>query len=215
MFVDINITGQKRSGLINTGASDLFISKKAAEKLSLLIKKSNRKIETLIQLVEDVSYGRNINSIERNATKAHSKKLVEHEIDMKPVKSTVELPFLGKVGCVSDFEGKVAMQKQSKRVNAASKLEQRLLANEMYQRVQRFKLRGDERQHRGSEGRDNLITRQVGKRPSFFWHNRFFYTNWCLKGILKESLLLGVKVDLDKFGRNGSPKTARIARRKI
>ncbi|MBA0750538.1 hypothetical protein Gogos_001949 [Gossypium gossypioides] len=43
MFVDINITGQKRSSLVNTGALDMFISKKAAGKLGLLIKKSNRK----------------------------------------------------------------------------------------------------------------------------------------------------------------------------
>ncbi|MBA0881271.1 hypothetical protein Goshw_022387 [Gossypium schwendimanii] len=33
MFVDINIEGQKRSALIDTGASDLFISEKAAKKL--------------------------------------------------------------------------------------------------------------------------------------------------------------------------------------
>ncbi|MBA0876146.1 hypothetical protein Goshw_013330 [Gossypium schwendimanii] len=33
MFVDINIVGQKRSALIDTGASDLFISEKAVRKL--------------------------------------------------------------------------------------------------------------------------------------------------------------------------------------
>ncbi|MBA0754745.1 hypothetical protein Gogos_005536 [Gossypium gossypioides] len=158
VFVDINIVGQKRSALIDMEASDLFISEKAAKKLVLSIRKSNKKIKittskkaptvgvvrdvelqidewksneefkviqlddydyvlglnfidkiqatlqpwvdlihivigsptkiivpvhrdmkvrtkvlSSIQLVEDVSYGRNINSSERNATKAHSK----------------------------------------------------------------------------------------------------------------------------------------------
>ncbi|MBA0783215.1 hypothetical protein Gotri_000969, partial [Gossypium trilobum] len=158
MFVDINIVGQKRSAVIDTGASDLFISEKAAKKLGLSIKKSNKKIKIVnfekaptmrvvlnmelqigkwkgnedfevgtnvlssIQLVKDVLHGRNINSIERNATKAPSEKLVEHETDMRPVESTVEPSPLGKVDCVPDFEGKEAMQKQSKRVNVASKV---------------------------------------------------------------------------------------------
>ncbi|MBA0754973.1 hypothetical protein Gogos_020534 [Gossypium gossypioides] len=47
MFVDINIVGQKRSALIDTGASDLFISEKAAKKLGLSIKKLNKKIKTV------------------------------------------------------------------------------------------------------------------------------------------------------------------------
>ncbi|MBA0756527.1 hypothetical protein Gogos_005630 [Gossypium gossypioides] len=146
MFVNISIAGQKQSALIDTGASDLFISKKATKKLGLSIRKSNKKIKIVnfdeapnvvgrnvelqigewkdnevfevetkvllsIQLVEDVSYQKNINSIEQNTTKALLKRLVEHETDMRPVKSTVEPPPLGKVGCVSDFEGKEAMQK--------------------------------------------------------------------------------------------------------
>ncbi|MBA0753917.1 hypothetical protein Gogos_021754 [Gossypium gossypioides] len=41
---------------------------------------------------------------------------------MRPVESTVEPSLLGKVDCVPDFEEKVAMQKQSKRVNAANKV---------------------------------------------------------------------------------------------
>ncbi len=45
MFVDINIAGQKRSALIDTGASDLFMSEKAAKKLGLAIRKSNKKIK--------------------------------------------------------------------------------------------------------------------------------------------------------------------------
>ncbi|MBA0842299.1 hypothetical protein Goarm_002133, partial [Gossypium armourianum] len=168
MFVDINIASQKRGALVDTRASDLFISEKAAKKLGLSIKKSNKNIKTVnfeeastvgvvrnvelqidewkgneefkviqlddydyvlglnfldkiqvgtkvlssIQLVEDVSYRRNIDLIERNATKALSEKLMEHEINMRLVESTVEPPPLGKVGCVSDFEGKEDMQKQ-------------------------------------------------------------------------------------------------------
>ncbi|KAG8482796.1 hypothetical protein CXB51_024201 [Gossypium anomalum] len=145
----------KEECLVNTGASNLFILEKNAEKLGLSIKKSNGKIKTVnfkeaptvevvhnvelqigewkgkedfeivvsmhwnikvgtkvlssIQLVKDVSYGRNIKSIERNATKDPSERLVERETDMRLVKSTVESPPLGKVGCVSDFEGKEAM----------------------------------------------------------------------------------------------------------
>ncbi|MBA0670074.1 hypothetical protein Goklo_028979 [Gossypium klotzschianum] len=45
MFVDINIAGQKRSALVDTGALDLFISKKVAKKLGLSIRKSNKKIK--------------------------------------------------------------------------------------------------------------------------------------------------------------------------
>ncbi|KAG8503718.1 hypothetical protein CXB51_001706 [Gossypium anomalum] len=47
MFVDINIAGRNGSALIDTGASDLFISEKAAKKLGLSIKKLNRKIKTV------------------------------------------------------------------------------------------------------------------------------------------------------------------------
>ncbi|PPR92863.1 hypothetical protein GOBAR_AA27813 [Gossypium barbadense] len=47
MFVDINIASQKQSTLIDTGASDLFISEKAAKKLGLSIRKSNKKIKTV------------------------------------------------------------------------------------------------------------------------------------------------------------------------
>ncbi|PPS08929.1 hypothetical protein GOBAR_AA11701 [Gossypium barbadense] len=39
--------GKKESALIDTGASDFFISEKAAKKLSLSIKKSNRNIKTV------------------------------------------------------------------------------------------------------------------------------------------------------------------------
>ncbi|MBA0809847.1 hypothetical protein Gohar_025462 [Gossypium harknessii] len=45
IFVDINIASQKRSALVDTGASSLFISKKAAKKLNLSIRKSNKKIK--------------------------------------------------------------------------------------------------------------------------------------------------------------------------
>ncbi|MBA0722161.1 hypothetical protein Golax_009637 [Gossypium laxum] len=61
--------------------------------------KVGTKVFSSIQLVEDVSYGRNINSIERNATKAPSEKLVEHVTNMKLVKSIVEPLPLRKPRC--------------------------------------------------------------------------------------------------------------------
>ncbi|MBA0819203.1 hypothetical protein Gohar_003788, partial [Gossypium harknessii] len=70
MFLDINIAGQKKSALVDTGASDLFISKKAAGKLGLLIKKLNRKIKTgkeefeVIQL-DDYDYVLGLNVLDR------------------------------------------------------------------------------------------------------------------------------------------------------
>ncbi|MBA0754753.1 hypothetical protein Gogos_005399 [Gossypium gossypioides] len=47
MFVDINIAGQKRSALVDTGASDLIILEKDAKKLGLSIRKLNKKIKTV------------------------------------------------------------------------------------------------------------------------------------------------------------------------
>ncbi|MBA0789164.1 hypothetical protein Gotri_026810, partial [Gossypium trilobum] len=135
MFVDINITSQKRSALIDTGASDLFISEKAAKKLSLSIKKSNKKIKT-INFEEAPTVEQDSNSSLSMANQIHivigplskivvpvhqdmkvATKLVEHETDMRPVEPSP----LGKVDCVPNFEGKEVMQKQSKRVNAVSK----------------------------------------------------------------------------------------------
>ncbi|KAH1046315.1 hypothetical protein J1N35_037099 [Gossypium stocksii] len=134
IFIDINIAGQERSALVDTGASNLFILEKAARKLSLSSRKLNKKIKMVsseevstmgvvrnvelqisewkgkedfkaclypwpdqihivtgpltkimvpvhrdmkvgtkvfssIQLVEDISYGRNIDSIERISMK--------------------------------------------------------------------------------------------------------------------------------------------------
>ncbi|MFQ6636416.1 hypothetical protein Gotur_012939 [Gossypium turneri] len=150
MFVDINIAGQKRRALIDTGASDLFILEKAARKLVWNVElqidewkgkeefevielddydyvlglnfldriqtilypwadqihittspltriimpvhrdmKVRAKVLSSIQLVEDVSYGGNIDSIERKVTKASSEVLVAQEFNMKPADSTV------------------------------------------------------------------------------------------------------------------------------
>ncbi|KAH1056550.1 hypothetical protein J1N35_034615 [Gossypium stocksii] len=207
MFIDINIAGQEMSAIVNTGTPYLFISKKAAKKFGLSIKKSNKKIKTVnfkevptvgvvrnvelqigewkgkeefeaiqldaydfvlslnfidkiqaclypwadqihivigplskivmlvhrdmkdgtkvlssIHLVENVSYGRNIDLIEKIGTKASLKMLMAQGIDMKPADSTVESTPVGKVGCASGFEKKRAMQEQSGRVNAASKV---------------------------------------------------------------------------------------------
>ncbi|KAK5792929.1 hypothetical protein PVK06_034060 [Gossypium arboreum] len=60
--------------------------------------KFGNKVFSSIQLVEDVSYGRNIISIERNVTKAPSEMLMKHETNMKPIEISVELPLMGKVG---------------------------------------------------------------------------------------------------------------------
>ncbi|KAH1047671.1 hypothetical protein J1N35_038455 [Gossypium stocksii] len=105
--------------------------------------------------------------------------LVVHETNMRPGESTVELTPLGKiVGTLSKFlskeaEGLWVNRSQDVRIKRIpigasqnwGKLERRLLANEMYQRVQQFKLRGDGSQCEGSEGRDNLITRLVENEP--------------------------------------------------
>ncbi|KAH1057634.1 hypothetical protein J1N35_035699, partial [Gossypium stocksii] len=68
--------------------------------------KIGTKVLSSIQLVKDVLYGRNINSIERNAMKALSEVLVAQDIDMKPTDSTVEPTPLGKMGCESGFKEK-------------------------------------------------------------------------------------------------------------
>ncbi|KAH1055722.1 hypothetical protein J1N35_033787 [Gossypium stocksii] len=82
--------------------------------------KVGTKVLSSIQLVEDVLYGWNIDSIEWDATKALSKVIVAKTIDMKPADLTVELTPLGKVGCASGFERKGVMQEQSGRENATS-----------------------------------------------------------------------------------------------
>ncbi|MBA0754974.1 hypothetical protein Gogos_020534, partial [Gossypium gossypioides] len=97
------------------------------------------KVLSSIQLVEDVSYGRNINSSERNATKALSEVLVVQEIDM-----------LGKiVGALSKFlskeaKGLWAVRSKNVRIQGIpvrtsqnwGKLERRLLTKGMYQQMQ-------------------------------------------------------------------------------
>ncbi|MBA0683543.1 hypothetical protein Goari_025192 [Gossypium aridum] len=45
MYVDINIAGQRKSAFVDTGASDLFISKKVVGKLNLLVIKATKKIK--------------------------------------------------------------------------------------------------------------------------------------------------------------------------
>ncbi|KAH1048235.1 hypothetical protein J1N35_039019 [Gossypium stocksii] len=141
MFVDINVVGEKKSALVDTEASDLSSPKCGARNQRM---ESNEEFEvgtkvlSSIQLVEDVLYGKNIDSIERDTTKAPSKVLVVQEIDMKLAESTMEPTPLGKG---------------------------RLLANEMYQRVEHFKLRGDRSRGKDFEGRDNLIVRQVENKP--------------------------------------------------
>ncbi|PPR98187.1 hypothetical protein GOBAR_AA22485 [Gossypium barbadense] len=45
MYMDINIASQRKSALIDTGASDLFISRKDMGKLGLSVRKSTKKIK--------------------------------------------------------------------------------------------------------------------------------------------------------------------------
>ncbi|KAH1130173.1 hypothetical protein J1N35_001551 [Gossypium stocksii] len=47
MFVDINIIGQRRSALVDTEGSDLFLSEKATGKLGLSVIKSNKRIKVV------------------------------------------------------------------------------------------------------------------------------------------------------------------------
>ncbi|KAK5819252.1 hypothetical protein PVK06_024229 [Gossypium arboreum] len=47
MFVDINIVGQKKSALVDTRASDLFILEKVVGKLGFSVGKLNKKIKTM------------------------------------------------------------------------------------------------------------------------------------------------------------------------
>ncbi|PPS12026.1 hypothetical protein GOBAR_AA08605 [Gossypium barbadense] len=47
MYVDINIAGQKKSALFDTGASNLFVSEKTVGKLGISISKSTKKVKTV------------------------------------------------------------------------------------------------------------------------------------------------------------------------
>ncbi|MBA0668534.1 hypothetical protein Goklo_001433 [Gossypium klotzschianum] len=158
MFVDINIAGQKRSALVDTRASDLFIWEKAAKKLGLSIRKSNKKINTV------------------NFEEAPTVGVVQNvELQIGELKSNEEFEVVGALSkfLSNEAEGLWAVRSQDVRIKGIpmrtsqnwGKLEQRLLANEMYQLVQRFKLRGDKSRGKGFEGRDNRIARQVGKKP--------------------------------------------------
>ncbi|MFQ6651831.1 hypothetical protein Gotur_023999 [Gossypium turneri] len=72
MFVDINIAGQKRSALIDTGAPDLFISEKAARKLvqgvELQIGKWKGKEDFEVIQLDDYDYVLGLNFLDRIQT---------------------------------------------------------------------------------------------------------------------------------------------------
>ncbi|KAH1032775.1 hypothetical protein J1N35_044949 [Gossypium stocksii] len=59
---------------------------------------------------EDILYGRNIDSIDRNVKEAPLKMLVGQKTDMKPVESSTRLPPMREVGYASDFRGKLVIQ---------------------------------------------------------------------------------------------------------
>ena len=47
IFVDIIVAGNKMNALVDTGASDLFMSERAAKKLGLGVEKGNEWIQTI------------------------------------------------------------------------------------------------------------------------------------------------------------------------
>lgn len=65
--------------------------------------KGGTKILFAIELAEDVSYGRNIDFVDRTTMETLLGMLMVGQTDMKPVKLLVELPPMRRVGCASDF----------------------------------------------------------------------------------------------------------------
>ncbi|KAH1108249.1 hypothetical protein J1N35_012017 [Gossypium stocksii] len=68
------------------------------------------KVLLAIQLVEDVSYGRDIDLVDWSAKEVPLEMLVEQKINLKPVELLVELPPMRVVGCASAFRDKMVMQ---------------------------------------------------------------------------------------------------------
>ncbi|MBA0642803.1 hypothetical protein Goklo_027144 [Gossypium klotzschianum] len=98
MYVDINITGKRKSALIDMRASYMFISEKAVEH-----RLGNRSVKkTTLEMLNG------------------------KQIDTKLVKLSVRLPPIREVGCVSNFGGNVAMQNgQLRRLNTTCEVGQR------------------------------------------------------------------------------------------
>lgn len=103
------------------------------------------KLLSAVQLIKDVSYGKDINLIERNAIKT-LKMLDARQTNMNLVKSSMELPPMRKVGYASNFGRKLVMQTgQSKRINAMSEVHFKHLSSVLH-----FGLPLSLQKHRGS-----------------------------------------------------------------
>ncbi|KAA3474151.1 integrase [Gossypium australe] len=63
-----------------------------------------------VQLVEDVHYGKNMDSIDQSYKETPLEILEVQKTDMKPIESSMGLPHMKEVGCASDLRGKVVMQ---------------------------------------------------------------------------------------------------------
>ncbi|MBA0634489.1 hypothetical protein Godav_025170 [Gossypium davidsonii] len=78
MFMGINITDRLRNALIDTMASNLFISEKTMGKLGNTVSKTTKRIKTVnskevlsvVQLAKDVHCGKNIDSVDQSVTKS-------------------------------------------------------------------------------------------------------------------------------------------------
>ncbi|KAH1082728.1 hypothetical protein J1N35_022489 [Gossypium stocksii] len=99
---------EKKPSSVTSKGEETESNERKASKLNSMIlthvKKNN------MELVDDVSYGRNIESRYYSATKAPSKIPVEHEIDGKAIELSMELPPEGNVGCASNFVRKVSFE---------------------------------------------------------------------------------------------------------
>ncbi|MBA0755366.1 hypothetical protein Gogos_020767 [Gossypium gossypioides] len=152
----------RKSAIIDTGASNFFISEKVmGVKLQIDQWKGKKGFE--VTHLDDYDFVLSLNFIDKinallipfvdyicildtrqqqcvmsSATKTPLEMLEGHNIDMKPIELSVGLPPMREVGCASNFEGKMVMQTgQWDRVNATSeaykpKLTARLKVNPMF-----------------------------------------------------------------------------------
>ncbi|KAH1121417.1 hypothetical protein J1N35_004577 [Gossypium stocksii] len=142
--MDINIAGQRKSILIDKGASYLFISEKVvgiAQAVELQISlwkgmkdfedmRGGTKVLSAIQLAEDVHCGKNINLIDWSAIEAPLERLEVRQTDVKPIESSMGLSVIREMGCASNFRRKVVMQTgQLIGVHATSKVHLKHLSN--------------------------------------------------------------------------------------
>ncbi|KAH1072672.1 hypothetical protein J1N35_025000 [Gossypium stocksii] len=119
MLDSLGANVEKMNGLVNSTTEKLAERDDTLEDTVLAMKKEIEELKGELMIYKAALSIRMLTSRPKqqamdNATKAPSKKLVEHKTDLRRVKSTVELPPLEKMGCVSHFEKKEAMPKQLK-----------------------------------------------------------------------------------------------------